>query len=75
MNSEGVKKTPDRLAYASLVLDVCIATITALTELDGRCTERLLLSADYALSIVVILSVALIFVLNIMRSTETRRSR
>lgn len=70
MNSEGVKKTLDRLAYASLFLDICIAAITGLTVLDSQFTNRLLLPADYVLSAVVVLSVALFLVLIVMKSKE-----
>ena len=70
MNSEGVKRTLDRLAYASLFLDICIAVITGLTVLDSRFTNRLLLPADYVLSAVVVLSVALFIVLIVMKSKE-----
>ena len=73
MNSEGVRKTLDRLAYASLIIDVCIALITGLTVLDARLTSRLLIPIDYLLSVVVILSAAL-FVLLLVLKTKERRS-
>ena len=75
MNSKDVKRTLDRLAYASLSLDICIAVITGLTILDVQTTKRLLLPVDYVLSVVVILSVALLVVLFIMRSTEKRDAK
>ena len=75
MNSAGVKRTLDRLAYASLFLDICIATITGLTILDAQITRKLLLPADYILSVVVVLSVALFVVLFFMKSMERRSSR
>ena len=72
MNSERVKRTLDRLAYASLFLDVCIAVITSLTVLDAQLFRRLLLPASYVLSVVVFLSVALFFVLLVLKSKEGR---
>lgn len=72
MNSRGVKKTLDRLAYASLILDICIAAITGLTILDAQFTRRLLLPADYVLSAVVVLSVVLFAVLVMMKFKERK---
>ena len=72
MNSERVRRTLDRLAYASLVLDTCIAVITSLTVLDAQLFKRLLLPASYVLSVVVFLSVALFLVLLVLRSKERR---
>jgi hypothetical protein len=72
MNSQGVKRTLDRLAYVSLFLDVCIAGITGLTVLDAQVARRLLIPVDYVLSAVVALSVALFIVLIFIRSKEKR---
>ena len=72
MNSERVRRTLDRLAYASLVLDICIAVITSLTVLDTQLFKRLLLPASYVHSVVVFLSVALFVVLLVLRSKERR---
>ena len=72
MNSDGVKRTLDRLAYASLVLDICIAAITGLTVLDIQSTKLLLLPVDYILSLVVVLSAALFVVLLVMKTMENR---
>ena len=72
MNPEGVRKTLDSLAYVSLALDVCIAVITGLTVLDAQLTKRLLLPANYVLSAVVVLSVALFFVLIVLKAKEKR---
>lgn len=72
MNSERVRRTLDRLAYASLFLDVCIACITSLTVLDEQVFKRFLLPASYVLSVVVFLSVALFFVLLVLKSKERR---
>ena len=65
-----MKWTLDRLAYASLLLDICIAVITSLTVLDAQLFKRLLLPASYVLSVVVFLSVALFFVLLLLKSKE-----
>ena len=70
MNSEKVRRTLDRLAYASLILDVCIAAITSLTVLDAHFFKRLLLPASYVLSVVVFLSLALFSVLLVLKSKE-----
>ena len=70
MNREGVRKTLDRLAYASLFLDVCIAVITSLTVLDVQGTKRLLLPVTYALTAVVVLSVVLFAVLIFLKTME-----
>ena len=75
MNSERVRRTLDRLAYISLFLDICIAVITTLTVLDSQLTNRLLLPANYLLTAVVILSVALFFVLLALKSKEKRSQR
>ena len=72
MNPERVRRTLDRLAYASLILDVCIAIITSLTILDAQVFKRLLLPASYVLSMVVLLSVALFLVLLVLKSKEKR---
>ena len=73
MSSEGVRKTLDRLAYASLGLDVCIAVITGLTVFDSQVTKRLLPPVDYLLTAVVVLSVVLFIVLMLLRSNEKKR--
>ncbi|MGH9918428.1 MAG: hypothetical protein ACRD6W_06130 [Nitrososphaerales archaeon] len=75
MNSARVRKTLDRLAYASLFLDVCIAVITGMTVIDVQATERLLLPVDYLLTAVVILSVVLFVVLLFMKSMERESIR
>ena len=74
MNSKGVRRTLDRLAYVSLFLDICIAVITGLTVANAELTKRLLLPADYVLSAVVVLSVVLFVVLIVMRTKEKRES-
>ena len=72
MDSERVRRTLDRLAYASLILDVCIAIITSLTVLDAQVLKRLLVPASYVLSIVVFLSNVLFFDLLVLKSKEKR---
>lgn len=65
-----VRKTLDRLAYASLVLDVCIAVITTLTFFDVKNTRPLLVPIDYLLTVVVLLSVIMFAVLVVLKWTE-----
>ena len=72
MNPERVRRTLDRLAYSSLILDVCIAIISSLTILDAQVFKRVLLPASYVLSMVVLLSVALFLVLLVLKSKEKR---
>lgn len=70
MNSARIKKTLDRLAYASLVLDVCIAIITALSVFDVGNPQHLLVPINYLLTVVVVLSVVMFVVLLLFRSKE-----
>ena len=70
MNSARVRKTLDRLAYASLVLDICIAIITALSIFDVGSPQHLLVPINYLLTIVVALSVVMFVVLLLLRSKE-----
>lgn len=70
MNSARIRKTLDRLAYASLVLDICIAIITALSILDAGSPQHLLVPINYLLTIVVALSVIMFVVLLLFRSKE-----
>lgn len=73
MNSARIKKTLDRLAYASLVLDICIALVTTFTILDhGSNPQPLLFPIDYLLTIVVALSIIMFVVLLLFRSMERR---
>lgn len=65
-----VKKTLDRLAYASLLLDICIAIITTVTFFDVKSTQALLVPMNYLLTVVVILSVTMFVVLLLFRSKE-----
>jgi phosphoglycerol transferase MdoB-like AlkP superfamily enzyme len=65
-----VRKTLDRLAYASLVLDICIAVITLFTYFDLGNTQPLLVPINYLLTIVVVLSVIMFAVLLLLRSKE-----
>ena len=71
MNSTRIRRTLDRLAYASLVLDICIAIITAVSVLDvGSNPQPLLFPIDYLLTIVVVLSVVMFVVLLLLRAKE-----
>ena len=70
-----VRKTLDRLAYASLVLDICIAVITVLTFFDIGNPEPLLVPINYLLTIVVVLSVIMFAVLILLRSEERQATR
>ena len=71
MNSTRIRKTLDRLAYASLVLDICIAIITSLGVLGiGSSPQTLLFPINYLLTIVVVLSIIMFVVLLLFRSKE-----
>lgn len=71
VNSARIRKTLDRLAYASLVLDVCIAIITTLSVLDiGSNPQHLLFPINYLLTIVVVLSIIMFAVLLLLRAKE-----
>jgi hypothetical protein len=70
LSTARVKKTLDRLAYASLVLDICIAVITLLTFFDLGNTQPLLVPINYLLTIVVVLSVVMFAVLLLLRAKE-----
>ena len=70
MSSSRVRKTLDRLAYASLVLDICIAIITTLSLLGASETRYLLIPINYLLTLVVILSVIMFVVLLLLKSKE-----
>ena len=71
MNSARIRKTLDRLAYASLVLDICIAIITAVSVFDvGISPLPLLFPINYLLTIVVVLSVIMFNVLLLFRAKE-----
>jgi hypothetical protein len=73
VNSTRARKALDRLAYASLVLDICIALITTLTILDHTSAPQpLLFPIDYLLTIVVALSIIMFIVLLLFRSMEKR---
>ena len=72
MSSARVRKTLDRLAYASLVLDVCIAVVTSLSLLGATGTGRLLVPINYLLTIVVVLSVVMFAVLLLLKSVEAK---
>lgn len=70
-----IRKTLDRLAYASLVLDVCIAIITALGFFDVGNHQGLLVPINYLLTIVVALSIVLFILLLALRAKEKQSLR
>jgi len=71
VRSARIRKTLDRLAYASLVLDICIAIITSISVLDvGSNPQRFLFPINYLLTIVVVLSVIMFVVLLLLRANE-----
>lgn len=70
VNSTRVRRTLDRLAYASLFLDVCIAIITTLSLFGATQTRYLLIPINYLLTVVVVLSVIMFAVLLLLRAKE-----
>ena len=72
MNSTKVRKTLDRLAYASLILDICIAIITSLSLVGLNAPKEFLWPVNYLLTIVVILSIVTFVVLLLLRATERK---
>lgn len=70
VNSISIKRTLDRLAYGSLVLDVCIAFITVISAFDVGSPEHLLVPINYLLTIVVALSIIMFVVLLLFRAKE-----
>lgn len=72
MSKARVKKTLDRLAYASLILDTCIAIITSFTLIGVNEPKEFLWPVNYLLTLVVVLSVATFIVLLLLRATERR---
>ena len=75
MNTSRVRKTLDRLAYASLILDICIAIITVLTFFDIGNTQPLLVPINYLLTLVVALSMVMFAVLVLLRSKERQATK
>lgn len=65
-----VRKTLDRLAYASLVLDICIAAVTTLSIFGESETKTLLVPINYLLTLVVVLSLVMFVLLLLLRSKE-----
>ena len=72
MDSRRVRRTLDILAYASLILDICIAVITTFSILGNHTPQQFLVPVNYLLTLVVILSVALFLVLVLLKVTEQR---
>ena len=75
MSQDSIRKTLNRLAYASLVLDVCIAAITALGFLDQGSHQSLLIPINYLLTVVVVLSIILFVLLLALRAKERQGLR
>ena len=75
MSQASIRKTLNRLAYASLVLDVCIAAITALGFLDQGSHQSLLIPINYLLTVVVVLSIILFVLLLALRAKERQGLR
>jgi hypothetical protein len=75
VSSAGVRKTLDRLAYASLVLDICIAAITTLSFFDVGNPQVLLVPVNYLLTAVVALSIVMFVVLFLLRSKERQATK
>jgi hypothetical protein len=70
VKSASIRKTLDRLAYASLVLDVCIAIITTLGIFNAGKSQPFLIPINYLLTIVVALSIIMFAVLLLLRAKE-----
>jgi len=70
LDSRRLRRTLDRLAYASLVLDICIAIITALSILGVNEGQHFLLPVNYLLTVVVALSLILLAVLFLFKAKE-----
>ena len=70
LDSCRLRSTLDRLAYASLVLDICIAIITALSILGVNEGQHFLLPVNYLPTIVVALSLILLAVLFLFKAKE-----
>jgi len=67
---ERLKKTIDKVAYASLILDICIAIVTSLSIFNVGNPQNILVPINYMLTIVVILSIGLFITLFVMRHEE-----
>jgi len=70
-----VRKTLDRLAYASLVPDICIAIITSLSILGVNEGQHFLIPINYLLTLVVVLSVAMFIVLLAFKAKEVQLTK
>jgi len=72
MHTRRVRRTLDTLAYASLILDSCVAVITTFSVMGNHSPQQFLVPVNYLLTIVVILSVALFIVLVLLKLVEQR---
>lgn len=71
LSVEWHRKLIDKLAYASLVLDICIASITLFTIFKIGDPAFFLMPVNYLLTVVVILSCISAILIIILRSQET----
>jgi hypothetical protein len=67
---ERIKKMMDKVAYCSLILDVCIAIVTTLSIFGTKNPQIILIPINYMLTIVVILSISLFITLFILKHEE-----
>jgi len=67
---ERLKKTIDKVAYASLVLDICIAIVTSLSIFNVGNPQNILVPINYMLTIIVVLSIGLFITLFVLKHEE-----
>lgn len=67
---ERLRKLIDRVAYFSLILDICIAVITTLSIFHIGNPETIMVPVNYMLTIVVMLSIGLFITLFILKHEE-----
>lgn len=68
---EKIRKTLDMVAYTSLILDICIAMITFLSILKISYPGPVLVTINYMLTVIVILSIGLFITLFVMTHERT----
>lgn len=66
-NIDRIKRAIDRIAYASLVLDICIAIITTLSIMKIGDPQAILIPVNYMLTAVVALSLLLFISLFLLK--------
>lgn len=67
---EKLRKTIDKVAYASLILDICIAIVTSLSILNIGNPQPFLAPINYMLTLVVVLSIGLFITLFLLKHEE-----